>query len=138
MSETSESISTAAQKVDLKPFIDEIEVEITRLLKGGRPKTDSEWEVDLSRLEAVLRDQSRRLAKQLGLAGDPFMLFMLTSGMLSVAWSAFAVRRASLDDKRAFDQRMELIELLSGVQNALAVFISAATAYAEVYKAPDG
>lgn len=112
-------------------------MEISRLLRDGRPKTDTEWEVDLSRLEALLRDQSRRLAKKLGLAGDPFILFMLTSGMLSVAWSAFAVRRASLDDKRPFDQRIELVELLSGVQNALSVFITAAAAYGEVYKAPE-
>jgi len=130
---TSETFSGAIQKVDLRPYIDELEVEVARLSKA-RPKNESEWEIELARLQALLRDQSRRLANQLGMAGDPVILFMLMSGVISVAWAAFAVRRTSVDPNRPFEQRLNMVELLDALGNGLSSVIESVSAYADVYK----
>ena len=114
--------------------MDEIQVEVARISKEGRPKTDNEWELELGRLQALLRDQSRRLATQLGMAGDPAMLFMLTSGIISVAWAAFAVRRASVDPNRPFDQRLDMVQLMDGMGNGIAAVVAKVSAYADLYK----
>ena len=120
--------------MDLKPYIDEIQVEVDRLRKGEKPKTQSEWEVELERLQAILRDQSRRLSRELGMAGDPSMLLMLLSGVLSVAWAAFAVRMSSTDEKRPFEQRIELIDLLAALPTGLSSVVERASEYADIYK----
>lgn len=122
------------ERVDLRPYIDEIQMEINRISAGERPKTQGDWEIELERLQAILRGQSRRLSRELGMAGSPTMLFMLLSGVLSIAWTSFAIRTSSTDEKRPFEQRIELVELLAGLPNALSSVIEKSSEYADVYK----
>jgi len=119
--------------VDLKPFIDEIQVEVARLTQS-RPKMVAEWEVELERLQALVRDQSGRLAKQLGLGGDPTVIFMLTAGVISILWAAFAIKRSSLDPNKPFEENIQMTELYSQIANTVARVVEAAGAYAEIYR----
>jgi hypothetical protein len=128
----SEGFSSKIQGVDFKPYLDELEAAIAKAL-DATPRTDAQWDVTFSSVEAVISSQSRRLAKQLGMAGDPMLLFMLTSGMLITAWSAFAVRRVSLDTSSEFESRLEMEELVNSLSNSYTDLIGRAAAYAEIY-----
>jgi len=131
---TSESFSSAVQRIDLRPYIDELEVEMSRLARGEKPKTASEWELELGRIQGLVRDQSRRLARDLGMAGDPTMLFMLLSGVISVAWAAFAIKISSVDETRPFDQRIDMLDLLAALPGGISTLIDKSSSYADIYK----
>ena len=122
------------RNVDLKPYLDEISREVTSLTKESQPKTDSDWEMVFSRLEQTLRGQSRRMAAELGLAGDPTILFMLTTGLLSISWAAFAIKRGSEDTNQPFEENLEMVELFSQISNTVQAAVESASAYADIYK----
>jgi hypothetical protein len=121
-------------KVNVRPYVDELQEEIVKILKETRPgKTEIEMQAGMGRLHTLISKQSKRLAAELGLAGDYMLLFMLTSGMISLAWSAFYLRRILLDDRKPFDQRLELIELQNSLGEAISALLASATSYAELY-----
>ena len=122
------------QKVNLGPFIDEIQSEISRALTETDFTKETERELEFERLDAIIRSQSKALAKQLRLSGEPIFLHMLTVGVVSMAWTAFELRRASMDDKRPFDVRLDLIEMANGLGNAISEIVTRSAAYADSYK----
>ena len=125
--------------MNVRPYVDELQEEIVNILKEAGPgKTDIEMRAGMGRLQTLIAKQSKRLAAELGLAGDYMLLFMLTSGMISLAWSAFYLRRILLDDKKPFDQRLEMIELQNSLGEAISALLSSATTYAELYSEKQG
>jgi hypothetical protein len=129
---TSEAFTSKVESIDLKPYLDEIQAEVAKGMSGGA-KTDAQWNANMASVESVISNQCRRLAKELGLAGDPMLLYMLTKGILSTAWVAFAIRRASIDEASPFEQRLTMMELANALPNALSQALNHAVTYAEVY-----
>ena len=118
----------------MRPYVDELQEEITKILaEVGPGRTELEIQAGMSRLQALVGKQSKRLTSELGLGGDYMLLYMLTSGMISLAWSAFYLRRIMLDVKKPFDQRLEMIELQNSLGDAISSLLLSATSYAELY-----
>lgn len=119
----------------MQPYIDELQEEITKIIREVGPgKTEDEMQAGTRRLQVMVSRLGKRLAVELGIRGDYMFLHLLTSGMLSIAWSAFYVRRKTLDVKKPFEQRFEMIELQNQLGDAISILVSSAMAYAELYK----
>ncbi len=123
----------------MQPYIDELQEEITKILREVGPgKTDEEMQAGIRRLQVLVGKLSKRLTAELGLSGDYMLLLMLTSGMLALAWTAFYLKRITLDNKKPFEQRLVMIELHNELGEAVSGLLSSATTYAEMYEEKPG
>lgn len=131
----SEALTSAIKKADLRKHIDEIQQEVTKLRNemGGQKKGE-DASLITERLQQVIRNESSKLAKEIGLGGDYPLRFMLTNAIVCLAWSAFSVKKTTLDQSLPFEETLEMVDLSSGLGQVLETVVAEATAYGELSK----
>lgn len=130
----SDSLDVSLGKVNLSKYVNELQDELSRILKEVGPgKTEGEKEVGKRRLEDLLRKQAASLATETGVAGDYRLVFMLMSSVLMTAWSCFTIKRTMIDTTRSFEERLRLEELLSSLPVVLSGVVSKSSEYADMY-----
>lgn len=131
----SEAFDAAMRRVDLSKYIDELEEEIARILKGtSTAKTDAEMEAGKRRIEEILRKQAVSLAAETGVRGNYVLVFMLMSSVLTTAWVAFATKRGMIDMNRPFEDRLRLEELLGSLGLVITEVTSKSAEHADMYR----
>lgn len=121
-------------KVDLSKYVDELQDELSRIVKEVGPgKTEGEAEVGKRRIEDLLRKQSTKLAKETGVGGNYAFVFMLMTSILMTAWASFTIKRGMIDMTRPFEERLRLEELLSNLPTVLSAVISKSAEHADMY-----
>lgn len=121
-------------KVDLSKYVDELQDELSRIVKEVGPgKTEGEAEVGKRRIEDLLRKQSTKLAKETVVGGNYAFVFMLMTSILMTAWASFTIKRGMIDMTRPFEERLRLEELLSNLPTVLSAVISKSAEHADMY-----
>jgi hypothetical protein len=130
----SESFQSALEKVNFGKYIDQIQDELRRAISEVGPgKTPGEVEAIQSRLQTLIRRQSKDLAKEVGFAGNQSILFMLTTSIISTAWVSFALRRETLDLAKSPEDRLATLEMFDALDLALGNVVRAGSNYADQY-----
>jgi hypothetical protein len=131
----SEAFPAAVGRVDYGKYIDELEAEIKRIIADVGPgKNPEQIEVTQSRIQDLIRNQVKQLARELGLAGNHILVFMAASTILTTAWMAYALRRETSDLSKSPEDRLALTDMLNAFDLALANVIAAASNYADQAK----
>jgi hypothetical protein len=131
----SDTFDVSLGKVDLSKYVDELQDELSRILKEVGPgKTDAEKEDVKKCLDDLLRKQAASLAAETGVTGDYRLVFMLMSSILMTAWSCFTIKRTMIDTTRSFEERLRLEELLSSLPVVLSEVVSRSAEHADMYK----
>ena len=131
----SEAFSAAVGRTSYNKYIDELEAEMKRILDDVGPgKTPEQIDVSHSRIQDLIRKQTKQLAKEIGLAGDHVLVFMAASTILTTAWMAFALRREASDLSKSPEDRLALQDMLNSFELALAQVIATASNYADMAK----
>jgi len=129
----SEALTSAIKKADLRRHIVAIPQEVAKLqAQTDLSKGPGEQNLITEKLQGVLRDECALLANEIGLGGDYPLRFMLTNALVCLAWSAFSIKRTSLDQSLPFDETLEMVDLISGFGEVLNSVAAEATAYAEL------
>ena len=130
----SDVFDVSLSKVDLSKYVDELQEELSKILKEvGTGKTDAEAEAGKRRIEDLLRQQTTRLAKETGVAGNYVFVFMLMTSIIMTAWTSFTVKRGMLDMTRSFEERLRLEELLSNLPTVLTSVVTRSAEHADMY-----
>ena len=130
----SEAFPNAVGRLELKKYIDQIQDELTSIVtEVGPGKTADEVERTRERLQGLIRKQSNQIAKEIGLAGNHVLVFMISSTIVTAAWASFYIKRQMNDLTKSFEERLALTDMLNSLQLALGNVIEAGTNYAEVY-----
>ncbi len=125
-----EAISSAIKRVDLRPYIDELQ--LLEKTIAGEDHTSGQQLVTDRRLQDLIRSQGTRLSRELGLRDDSVTTCTLAMGIISVAYSVFRIRRASIDVAIPFDESLEMQELANGIGDAILTVVESAKNYAEL------
>jgi len=129
----SEALTSAIRKVDMRRHIDAIEQEVAELRsQGGPPKEEGEPNDFTDRLQEVLRAESAKLARELGVGGGYPLRFILTNAIICLAWSAYSIKKTSLDQSLPFDETLDMVDLASGLGDVLSSVAAEAARYAEL------
>jgi hypothetical protein len=132
--ELSDAFDVSLGKVDLQKYVDELQDELTKILKEVGPgKTEAETEAGKKRLEDLLRKQAVSLAKETGFRGNYVFVFMLMSSILTTAFTSFTIRRIMNDMSKPFEERIRLEELLSSLPVVLSGVVSRSAEHADMY-----
>jgi len=132
-----ESFQSALEKVNFGKYIDQIQEELRRAISEVGPgKTPGEVEAIQSRLQDLLRRQSKEIAKEVGFAGNQAISFMITTSIISTAWVSFALRRETLDLAKSPEDRLATMEMFDSLDLALGSVVRAGSDYAEGYPGP--
>lgn len=100
----SDAFDVSLGKVDLQKYVDQLQDELTKILKEVGPgKTEEEAEAGKKRLEDLLRKQAVSLAKETGVRGNFAFVFMLMSSVLTTAFTSFTIRRIMNDMSKPFE-----------------------------------
>ena len=130
----SESFQSALGKVDYGKYIDQIQAELRRAVSDiGPGKTPQEIEAIQGRLQSLLAQQTKQLAKEVGFLGNQAMVFMIATSIVTTAWVSFTLRRETTDLAKSPEDRLATIEVLDSLNSALGNVIQAASAYADQY-----
>lgn len=130
----SDAFDVSLGKVDLSKYVNELQDELTRIIKEVGPgKTEAEKEAGKRRIEDLLGKQAVSLTKETGVVGNYAFTFMLMSSILMTAWISFTIKRTMLDTTRPFEERLRLEELLSSLPVALSEVISRSAEHADMY-----
>jgi hypothetical protein len=130
----SEALPKAVDRLDVKKYIDEMQDELKKIAQDvGSGRTPQEVEEAQTKLQSLLRKQSQKMVKELGLTGNHIFVFMIASTLLTTAWTSFYIRRQMDDISKPFEERIKLTDMLNSMELALGNVISASTRYAEVY-----
>jgi len=130
----SDAFDVSLGKVDLQKYVDELQDELTKILKEVGPgKTEAETEAGKKRLEDLLRKQAVSLAKETGFRGNYVFVFMLMSSILTTAFTSFTIRRIMNDMSKPFEERIRLEELLSSLPVVLSGVVSRSAEHADMY-----
>jgi ATP phosphoribosyltransferase regulatory subunit HisZ len=130
----SDSFQSALEKVNFGKYIDQIQDELRRAIaEVGPGKTPGEVEAIQSRLQALLRKQSKEIAKEVGFAGNQAIVFMIATSIISTAWVSFALRRETLDLSKSPEDRLATMEMFDALDLALGNVVRAGSEYADTY-----
>ena len=122
------------KRISFRTYIDEIQSEIGRIIREvGVGVTEEEREKGRNRLQAKVKELSKRLASELRLRGDPNIDFMLTSGMISTAWATFILKAKSLDPLRPKRDRIAMVAIADGMVDSFEEIIRQSISYGEIY-----
>jgi len=117
----------------MRKHIDAIELEVAKLRsQGGLSKKTGDPDVFTGKLQLLLQSESAKLAKELGVGGDYPLKFILTNAILCLAWSAYSIKKTSLDQSLPFDETLDMVDLASGLGDVLNSVASEAARYAEL------
>jgi len=134
----SESFRTALEKVNYAKYINQIQDELENTLaEVGPGRTPQQVEATQERLQALIRRQTKDLAKEVGFLGNHVMIFMTATAIISTAWVAFTLRRETSDMTKAPEDRLSTIEVYDALQLALGKVIEGASQYADRFPAQD-
>jgi hypothetical protein len=130
----SESFQSALEKVNYGKYIDQIQEELKMIIaQVGPGKNSKEVEATQERLQALIRTQSKELAKEVGFRGDHVTIFMTATAIIATAWVSFALRRETSDMSKSPEDRLANIEMFDALELALGKVIQAASGYADRY-----
>jgi hypothetical protein len=130
----SEPFESALGKVNFGKYIDQIQDELRRAIEEiGPGKTPGEAEAIQSRLQTLIRKQSKDLAKEVGFAGNQSIVFMITTAIISTAWVSFALRRETSNLSKSPEDRLAVMEMFDALTNALGNVVKAGSDYADTY-----
>ncbi len=128
----SESFRAALEKVNYGKYISQIQEELKKILADVGPgRTPEQVEATQERLQALIRKQSKELARDVGLFGDHVMVFMTATSIISTAWVSYALRRETSDISKSPEDRLAMTEVFDSLQLALGKVIEASSAYAD-------
>ena len=117
----------------MRRHIDAIQQAMTKLgSEIGKPSGAAEADMIVEKIQGVLRDECSMLEKEIGIGGDYPLRFMLTNAIACLAWSAYSIKKASLDQRRPFGEMLEMAALASGLGEVLDAVAIDAAAYAEL------
>ena len=134
----SESFRGALEKVNYARYINQIQDELGRILaEVGPGRTPQQVEATQERLQALIRKQSKDLAKEVGFLGNHVMVFMTATAIISTAWVAFTLRRETSDMTKAPEDRLSVMEVYDALQLALGKVIDGASQYADRFPSQD-
>ena len=129
----SESFPAAVGRAAYGKYIDEIEEELRKIASEVGPgRTPKEVEATQTRLQELIRTQTRELAKEVGFSGNHVLVFMTATAIIATAWVSFAVRRETSDLSKSPEDRLALMEMLDSMNNALGRVIEAASKHADM------
>ena len=130
----SESFQAVLEKVNYGKYIDQIQDELRRAIADiGPGRSPGEIERIQERIQALVRKQSKDLAKEIGLGGNQAIVFMIATSIISTAWVSFALRRETSDLSKSPEDRLVMIQMLDALGLALGSVIQAASNYADNY-----
>jgi hypothetical protein len=129
----SESFPAAVGRASYGKFIDQIQEELVKILSEVGPgRTSQEVEATQTRLQELIRKQSKELAKEIGFSGNHVLVFMTTTAIIATAWVSFALRRETSDLSKSPEDRLALLEMLESLNLALQRVIEASTRHADM------
>jgi hypothetical protein len=129
----SESFPAAVGRVSYGKYIDQIQEELQKILSEVGPgRTSQEVEATQSRLQELIRKQSKELAKEIGFSGNHVLVFMKTTALIATAWVSFALRRETSDLSKSPEDRLALLEMLESLNLALQRVIESSTRHADM------
>lgn len=130
----SESLEGVLGRVSYGKHLDKIQNELKTILSEMGPgKSAKDAGIYVDRIQSVFKSETEALAKELGLQGNPVMVYMVATSVLSTAWVAFALRREASDLSKSPEDRLSTIEMLDGLGNALSAVVNSASSYADGY-----
>jgi len=117
----------------MRRHIDAIQRAVTTLRgQTGKPASAEDSDLVVEEMQGALRNECSALAREIGLGADNPLGFMLTNAILCVAWSAFSIKKASLDQSLPFGETFEMVDLTSGLGDVLSSVAMDAASYAEL------
>jgi hypothetical protein len=129
----SESFSAAVGRANYGKYIDEIQDELRKTLEEvGSGKTPGEVDQTQTRLQELIKKQTRELSKEVGFSGDHVLVFMAANAIISTAWLSFALRRKTSDLSKSPEDRLALLEMLESLNLALQQVIDASVKHADL------
>jgi len=129
----SESFPAAVGRASYGKYIDQIQEELVKILSEVGPgRTPQEVEATQTRLQELIRKQSKELAKEIGFSGNHVLVFMTTTAIIATAWVSFALRRETSDMSKSPEDRLALLEMLESLNLALQRVIEASTRHADM------
>jgi hypothetical protein len=129
-----ESFQAALEKVNYGKYINQIQDELRRAIaEVGPGRTPGEAEAIQTRLQTLLRRQSKEIAKEIGFAGNQAIAFMIATSIISTAWVSFALRRETLDLSKSPEDRLATLEMFDALGIALGSVVQAGSDYADKY-----
>jgi len=129
------SFPAAVGQANLGKYIDEIQDELTKILSEVGPgRTAEEVETTQTRLQALIKKQTRELAKDVGLSGNHVLVFMTATAIISTAWVSFALRRETSDLSRSPEDRLALLDMLESLNLALERVVESSTRHADMVR----
>ncbi|MDA4118268.1 MAG: hypothetical protein OK455_07985 [Thaumarchaeota archaeon] len=129
----SEALGSAIRKVDMRRHIDGVQRAVTSVQgQTGKRTDDKDANLVVEAIQGALRDECSALAKEIKLGGGNPLRFMLTNAIISVAWSAFSIKKASLDQSLPFGETLEMVDLASSLGDLFDFVAEEAGRYAEL------
>ena len=129
----SESFPAAVGRASYGKYIDQIQEELVKILSEVGPgRTPQEVEATQTRLQELIRKQSKELAKDIGFSGNHVLVFMTSTAIIATAWVSFALRRETSDLSKSPEDRLALLEMLESLSLALQRVIEASTRHADM------
>ena len=129
----SESFPAAVGRANYGKYIDEIQDELKRIFEEVGPgKTPGEVDQTQTRIQELIKKQTKELAKEVGFSGDHVLVFMTANAIISTAWLSFALRRKTSNLSQSPEDRLALLEMLESLNLALQAVIDASVKHADM------
>ena len=129
----SESFPAAIGRVEYGKYIDEIQEELKNILaQVGPGRTPQEVEATQTRLQELIRKQTRELAKEVGFSGNHVLVIMAATAIITTAWISFALRRETSDLSKSPEDRLALQDMLDSLNLALQRVSESAVRHADL------
>jgi hypothetical protein len=133
----SESFRGALEKVDFTKYVGQIEEELERAIADiGPGRGPQQVEAIQARLQELMRRQATQLAREVGFFGNPVMVYMTATCILTTAWVSFTLRRMISDLSKAPEERLAITEMLDSLGLGLQGVIDSAIRVADTYQMP--
>jgi hypothetical protein len=131
----SESFPAAVGRANYGRYIDQVQEELKKIVgEAGAGRTQVDVDAIQSKLQDLIRKQSKELAKEIGFTGNHILVFMAANALISTAWISFTLRRETSDLSKSPEDRLAMIDMLESLNIALGNVIDAASRYADVAK----
>lgn len=130
----SESFEAVLGKVNYGRYIDKIQDELKQLqadTASRRSATDAETYQES--VQSLIRKEAMTLAKEVGLQGNPVMVYLMATSIVATAWVAFTLKREASDLTKSPEDRLATMEMLDALGLALGAVVDSATNYADRY-----